>query len=121
VTLNIRTGSFDLCGRLPDAVGIAGRAPDWYTGRQYKRLAPKFWIWSDYQKDHDASLYTERFYEHVLGVLDPASVVTDIGPGAILCCWEPAGLFCHRRLVAAWIEQHTGEPVPDIDTENAAM
>ena len=40
--------------------------------------------------------------------LDPAQVAADLGPNAILLCWEPPGKFCHRRLVAEWLEEHLG-------------
>ena len=30
------------------------------------------------------------------------------GDNFIMCCWEPPGEFCHRRVVAAWLRKHTG-------------
>jgi hypothetical protein len=30
-----------------------------------------------------------------------------------LLCWEAPGKFCHRRLVAAWLEDALGIDVPE--------
>ena len=36
-------------------------------------------------------------------------VIRDLGgDNFIMCCWEPPGEFCHRRVVAAWLRKHTG-------------
>jgi hypothetical protein len=32
----------------------------------------------------------------------------------ILLCFEAPGKWCHRRLLAEWIEQKTGEEVPEL-------
>lgn len=34
--------------------------------------------------------------------------------GVVLLCFEPAGVFCHRRVLADWIEQQTGQHVPEL-------
>ena len=31
-----------------------------------------------------------------------------------MLCWEPPGKFCHRRLVAKWLEEHLGVDVPEL-------
>jgi uncharacterized protein (DUF488 family) len=49
----------------------------------------------------------------VLGKLDPAKVLDDLGGGAILMCWEKPGEDCHRRLVAEWLEKHLSIKVPE--------
>jgi hypothetical protein len=36
----------------------------------------------------------------------------------VLCCFEDVrkpGVWCHRRILAAWLEQQTGEPVNELD------
>jgi len=71
-------------------------------------------------------IYTERYQAEVLDKLDPLTVVMDLdrlcylpeGPvEAILLCWEPPGAFCHRRLVAAWLETALGIVVPELGFE----
>jgi hypothetical protein len=34
--------------------------------------------------------------------------------GVALLCFEPTGEFCHRRVLASWIEEHTGQRVPEL-------
>lgn len=57
--------------------------------------------------------YTEQYTSQVLSHLDAQKVYEELD-GAVLLCWETAGKFCHRRLVAEWLEQATGEVVPEL-------
>ena len=57
--------------------------------------------------------YTELYTSQVLSHLDAQKVYEELD-GAVLLCWETAGKFCHRRLVAEWLEQATGEVVPEL-------
>jgi len=58
--------------------------------------------------------YTKLYHERVLKNLNPYTVWRELGEDAILLCYEEPGEFCHRRLVAAWIEKHLGFQVPEI-------
>ena len=40
-----------------------------------------------------------------LDSLDAKQVAEELGPDAILLCWESFNVLCHRRLVAEWLEQ----------------
>jgi uncharacterized protein (DUF488 family) len=54
-------------------------------------------------------------YQEILDRLDPRKVFyDDLGEDAILLCWEKPGEFCHRRLVAEWIEAALGVKVPEM-------
>jgi len=53
-------------------------------------------------------------YQKILDNLDPQKIFADLEEGAILLCWEAPGKFCHRRLVAEWLEEHLGRPVPEL-------
>ena len=33
-------------------------------------------------------------------------VAEELGPDAILLCWESFNVRCHRRLVAEWLEEN---------------
>lgn len=54
--------------------------------------------------------YIEEYRKHVLSKLDPR-VIADVAAGFILCCYEKPNDFCHRRIVAEWIQEHTGQRV----------
>lgn len=90
----------------PKAVSIARRAPDGFSGREYKKLAPKLWFFKKYKEDGDKEFYIDRYREEVLAFLDPHRVVEELGSDAVLLCWEKPGKFCHRHIVADWIQEH---------------
>jgi len=50
-------------------------------------------------KAKDPKLF-DREYRKQLGSLDAKHVAEDLGPDAILLCWESFNVRCHRRLVA---------------------
>ena len=109
------TSYFSKSAKHPNAVSIAGKAPHWYTGRQYKILAPKYHFFKKYKIDGDKLSYTQSFYNEVLNKLDPQKVLQDLGPHAILLCYEKPGDFCHRRLVADWILDKIGITIPELE------
>lgn len=99
----------------PNAVSIARWPPRWWgSRRRYIALAPS----SDLLKRSKAGLpwaeYVTEYKHDVLAKLDPAKVAADLGPDAILLCWESPGEDCHRRLIAEWLEQNLGTPVPEL-------
>jgi len=96
-----------------NAVAISQGIPEWYKGRVYKDLAPSW----NLVKIKDAEEYTRRYKEEVLNRLDPKKVYKDLGDDAILLCWEKPGEFCHRRLVAEWLEETLGIKVPELGFE----
>ena len=76
--------------------------PTWEMVRAYKagRLSQ-----ADYVEQY-RDLLAER-WAHVTAWLDSLDADQDL----TLCCWEPAGRFCHRQLVALLVRRHR----PDID------
>ena len=107
----ICTGSFfeipkyKRAGFIP--VSIAGRAPEWYQGIEFKTLAPKYswWLkWHDNQLSNDD--YKDKYHETVLDKLNPkviANRLNAFGNNIVLCCYESPYEFCHRHLVAKWL------------------
>ncbi|MEW6657204.1 MAG: hypothetical protein AB1424_00960 [Thermodesulfobacteriota bacterium] len=89
-------------------VSIAFHSPKAYHGRSYPALAPR----REMLKMDEAAYRVE--YQKILDKLDPHKVFADLGEDAILLCWEAPGRFCHRRLVAEWLEKHLGVHVPEL-------
>ena len=107
------TSSFKLHGKDPGAVSIA-RYPMFWRGRRYYALAPSvalFRAWKAGTVSNEG--YTERFYQETLSRLDPDQVFQDLGEAAILLCHCPPSQFCHRRIVARWLEEALGINVPE--------
>lgn len=105
------TSSYRLSGNDPNAVAISRGVPKGYTGRKYYRLAPRSWAMV---KEPREDVFREQFGQQ-LAELDAHAVMEELGPDAILLCWEAPGTFCHRRLVAEWLERETGIPVPELE------
>ncbi|MBP5794425.1 MAG: hypothetical protein ACLRFM_03290 [Alphaproteobacteria bacterium] len=88
-------------------VGISGWSPDGYAGKTYKKLAPKYAWWKEW---HDNNLseqwYINKYFETVLNKLNPRTVAQDLqqmGQNVVLLCFETPDKFCHRHLVATWL------------------
>lgn len=109
------------------AVSIAVITPVWYKcdtdsgkPREYKKLAPPGWLlnaFKDKNGSHykDEAYYTEMYTKYVLSKLDPQQVYDELGENAVMLCWEKAGDFCHRRLVAKWLKEKLGIEVSEYE------
>lgn len=97
-------------------VSIAGKAPTWYSGLEYKKLAPKwefFNEWKNGSHKGDNDYYIQHFKEEVLDTLNPKDVIEDLKNltgvephKIILVCYEKPNDFCHRHLVADWLREY---------------
>ena len=106
----ITTSNFARSSKHPDAVAISRGVPRFYKGRRCLALAPPTWL----LKAKDPALF-DREYRKQLDALDAKQVAEDLGPNAILLCWESFNVRCHRRLVAEWLEEKLGIVVPELD------
>ena len=112
----MKTSYFAKLKKLPDGfvpVSICGKAPDWYEGVQYKKLAPKYDFFMEWKKTQDNNYYIKCFNEQVLSLLNPETVVkeletfTGVSRDKIcLICYEKPSDFCHRFLVAEWLSDN---------------
>lgn len=99
-------------GLIP--VSICSKAPDWYDGLQFKKLAPKWNFLKEwkYGLEHkgDNQYYIEHFQSDVLSSIEAKSVIKELTEltnapedKIILICYEKPDSFCHRHLVANWL------------------
>ena len=106
----IYTTYFANLKRLPDGVvpiSIAGKAPNGYTGIEYKKLAPKWDFFQIWKETHDNKYYVENYKAKVLDDLNPKDVYNELTNLAqsydiALVCYEKPEDFCHRHLVRNW-------------------
>ena len=105
----IFTSYFGNFKNIKNPVSICGKAPDFYKGPQYKKLAPKYSFFRDYKDGKIGEQeYTELYREQVLNHLNANDVVKDIesfypNDDVTLICYEKPGDFCHRHIVAEWL------------------
>lgn len=95
-------------------VSIALKSAREFHGREYRKLAPPWWILSAYRENHDEAEYVRNYQRHVLDKLNAGLIYQELGDDAILCCYERKGEFCHRRLVAAWFQKELGIEVAEL-------
>jgi hypothetical protein len=69
-------------------------------------------------KAKDPELF-DREYRKQLDSLNAKQVAEDLGPNAVVLCWESFNVRCHRRLVAEWLEENLGIIVPELEHERA--
>lgn len=117
----IYTTYFANLKKLPEyiiPISICGKAPSWYKGLQYKKLAPKYDFFMKWKETHDNNYYIEHFQKEVLDTLNPKEVILDLmrmvgnfkglnySPQIALVCYEKPSDFCHRHLVADWLNNN---------------
>ena len=110
----IQTSYYQKAGSLPNAVGISQGVPKWYKGELYKKLAPP---WEIVKIENEAT-FRRLYHEMVLSHLNPVHVADDLEE-KVLLYWEPPGQFCHRRLVAEWLEKNLLIEVSELDVPKA--
>lgn len=93
----------------PDIVpiSICAKAPHWYKGLQYKKLAPNYQILMEWKRTQNYNIYVQRFEEEVLDGLNADEVFEELsamssGKPFALICYERPSDFCHRHFVADW-------------------
>ena len=68
-----------------------------------------------------------KLYNEILNQLDPAAIFDRLiafGANPVMLCWETASdcrsgkTFCHRHLVAQWLEQRLSIQVREVDHPN---
>lgn len=91
-----------------------------WKGEEFKLLAPP----AEIIKIEDKELYTKLYYEKVLNKLNPQEICNQLGDNAVLLCYEKwadiesGKTFCHRRIVAKWLEDNLGIKVEELGNEN---
>ena len=118
----IKTGNYKNFGscifKTVSISGGRGKGAN-YTGECYSGLAPKLSFWKKWhenigavpEKENDR-YYIEQYYNQVLSKLDPEKVYKDLDH-SILLCYEDSEEFCHRHIVAAWLELLLDEKVSE--------
>lgn len=89
-------------------VAICAKSPDWYTGPEYRKLAPSYDIFMQFKQSGDFNRFAQRYSTEILGKLKPNDVVQEIirmaeGQNLVLLCYEKPSDPCHRHLVADWL------------------
>ena len=108
----IFTSNFKIAGHLPQAVAISLGIPRGWHGARCTVLAPP----RPLIKIMDEATFIPLYRAQVLDRLDPHKIIRDLGgDNFLMLCWEAPGEFCHRRVVAVWLEKSTGIKVEEFN------
>ncbi len=118
---NVKTGN------TVSVTGDGGNAWN-YFGPAYKKLAPSlklYTYWRDnpdkLSKEELINYYIQEYFRHRLENLDLNDLFQifeeRFGDKIILLCHELPGEFCHRRVIAGYIELKTGLYIPEIGND----
>ena len=96
-------------------IGIALYPPKWFTGLSNKYVSPSWDILHNSKSKED---YVQRFNSEILAHRDPKAFLSAIekmanGKDVALCCFEKPDDFCHRHLVAKWLNEKLGIQVEE--------
>lgn len=117
----IYTSYFANLKKIPEGIipiSICAKAPSWYSGYEYKKLAPTYQTLKRYKESKNESQYIKSYTKTVLDTLDPYQVVNELidlipygykGNDIVLLCYEKPTDFCHRHLVAKWLNDNDFE------------
>ena len=113
VLILIYTTYFSNLRNLPKSItpiSIAGKSPDWFDGIEFKKLAPKYQFFKIWKETKNNNYYIKCFRDQVLKDLNIDDVVEElsmISNGKFaLVCYEKPNEFCHRHLVAEWLQEN---------------
>ncbi len=105
------------------------RRVDPEKGAYCHELAPKRKFWQEWHDnigivpdDENNRLYVWAYYDMVLSKLDPQAIYEhfcDDKSVVGFLCYEKADEFCHRHIVAAWMELLTNNMVPELEQQES--
>lgn len=117
----IYTGNYDNC-KSSSTISISGDKGKSvnYQGDSFSPLAPRLSFWKEWHNNigiltemENNDFYIRQYYKLVLSTLNPKEVYKVL-KDKILLCYEEHLSFCHRHIVAAWLETELSILVPEV-------
>ena len=107
-------------------IGICCYPPKWFNGPSLGAIAPTPDILEKCKSSH--AEYEKRYRAEVLSIFKDISILINRisyisgGKDVALCCYEKPSDFCHRHIVAKWLEEQAGIEVKEFEkTEEMKM
>lgn len=103
----------------PDSIAISASIPHYYKGKWMPELGPE-WKTLDKLANGEYPSNNEYVADYLRDVtnrgLTPEKIWEMLPDGAILLCYEKPEDFCHRRVLAEWLEMHLQVKIPEWET-----
>ena len=107
-------------------IGICCYPPKWFNGPNLRAIAPTPDILEECKSSH--AEYEKRYKAEVLSIFKDINILINRisyisgGKDVALCCYEKPSDFCHRHIVAKWLEEQAGIEVKEFEkTEEIKM
>ena len=100
-------------------IGICCYPPKWFKGPNLRASAPSPDILEKCKSSH--AEYEKRYKTEVLSLFKDANILLERisfisgGKDAALCCYEKPSDFCHRHILAKWLEEQAGIKVEEFE------
>lgn len=100
-------------------IGICCYPPKWFKGPNLRAIAPSPDILEKCKSSH--AEYEKRYRTEVLSLFKDATILLERisfisgGKDAALCCYEKPSDFCHRHILAKWLEEQAGIKVEEFE------
>lgn len=117
--MTVYTSNYARHNGNPKAIAISCTVKDWIdVPLHIKELAP---TWQMVQAHRDGNLSNDEYKIQYLELLEKRNIDPKIfeqmEDGTMLLCYESPGDFCHRRILAEWVESKTGFVIPEWKNE----
>lgn len=114
----IYTSYFGNLKRIENPLAITARPPVWFKGPNYHKLAPnELLLWDHKNKKINDYEYITLFTK-LLDLLSPREIYNELietyGENVTLLCFEKPPQFCHRHIVAIWLQDNLGITVSEL-------
>ncbi|USK72665.1 DUF488 family protein, N3 subclade [Peribacillus asahii] len=108
--MEIYTSNYASINKFPEGyrpIAISVGPPKWFNGPVDKRLAPSWAMMKKPRAEYD------RLFAEQLNKLDAKKIASELPDKAVLLCYEAHNDWCHRRMVAEWLEKELDIVVPE--------
>ena len=102
-------------------VSVSRKSPYWIPGlNKFEKLYPSWNLIKDFKNNLiSINEYTDRYYKEVLNKISPELIIKYLkfvskNNFVILLCWEKPDQFCHRHLIATYIQENTNYIVNEL-------
>lgn len=98
-----RTKIYENAGLVP--ISISRWSPKWFNGEKCTSLAPSPDLLNRYKEGTASIQDYESEFLAMLNTIDVRNIVENLARGRdiVLCCYEKPTDFCHRHLIAKYL------------------
>lgn len=121
--MQVFTSCFKFAKSLDDSkffvVSISRYPPRGFKGYKCFEFAPSVRLLKEYKEGLRNDHYAYRYERDVLKKIDVHRVFEELarmacGRDIVLCCFEPALHFCHRRILAHYVKRVWGYSIEEL-------